>query len=1192
METFMQTILQISISMAAVIGLLLLLVPIWQQRYSARWRKVIWLVIAIRLLVPFSLELPEAPVVMDVNLEEQTGFTVPVQEAARTENRYDTAAVTENQAVTVKPEARNYAETTMESTVPVMVQKQEPVSYGTILFAVWILGLAVFVIWHGVQYVMFGRKVFASALPLEDGDWLRNNAGADMNLHRLPDVLISAEVQSPMLTGFKKPVIVLPERIYGEQELLLILRHELMHYKHHDLWYKLILLAANAVHWFNPLVYLMLRQAGRDVEQVCDDAVTAGQDMAYRKAYSMTILNTMANQKGVALSTCLSKDAQNVKNRFAGILQPKQYKRGAAVFLGVVLLAVAASGCLQIGEKDAGVEAYEQIAEFLPEDAIHDPNVYEVIGEADDEYLMYIWIEGAYEVTAEEAKEARLNDGALSYGRDGKDYLYDRALVMWVSQEDGHIATMGYDNRTMDNVKPSEIGRDKEKRDKYVQRIAKTLINDGENLTFKEQNIASDTDGNAIRGTYTTGTMADIEMYAMRLNYQHGYLEQFMYYGPDAWTQGKVSREYDITIEGMTETVELTMNRRPDYYVLFADAERFNSQTDGEMIEGCFTDKYVLAGDDETTPVKTYMAVSYTPDCTMEEWRQTEKTGKTYACVLPQIQQGDEWTPGWNRTGQTKIFPEDPNRIWQVLKPAKEISGISNICYATSYRGGVMAMYISYPDAYAEGWGSRMHAMADTLVLAAREDTEADKKEDSKKANAVYKQVAKFLPEDAIHKPEQFQKTGGENNTVGYLWVENPYEVTEEETYGKGIMCLHKNGKHYLYERALLVYVDEETGRIVSYDYDRKEEKPEKMSEIAGKNIWQKQEYVQKTIRPLIEGDELLFCDYRKANQSYVTSAGVQKYRAVPAAVSDDSADGYFISENTANDYQYLVKLNYDYGYIEELYSWYHNENLAAQVENWLAVEYTRLHEEYYDINGFEAAIAEEALENGKYTVSLNFTMNYRNKGTVDENTYLNQLKAAGSPDYQQLYEDYEKPQQSIANLKIEAPLLDSKQLSVQGIRLYTAIDGAAGSMHWQEIPGLYVFLKDGEREVAGWSKEKTAVLWAADNYLQAYVSQDAEGMERYSTIESITTESQYLAGKGYASLEPSGQNFRAHLVEQFQKEYGGNAAVHPDTTVKLCLTLKTYNYYYGEDYLYLTLQKEGKTHWVVTDAYVEEFRI
>jgi hypothetical protein len=168
-------------------------------------------------------------------------------------------------------------------------------------------------------------------------------------------------------------VILLPDKIYEEQELYLILRHELTHYKHHDLWYKLILLAANAMHWFNPLVYLMVRQAGRDLEQVCDDEVVAGKDMGYRKAYCMTILNTMANQRGVALSTYLSKDAQNVKKRFAEILQPKQYKRGAVVFLAIVLLVAVSGGCLQFTEPGTDTKQKEDdLAEetILSEDMI------------------------------------------------------------------------------------------------------------------------------------------------------------------------------------------------------------------------------------------------------------------------------------------------------------------------------------------------------------------------------------------------------------------------------------------------------------------------------------------------------------------------------------------------------------------------------------------------------------------------------------------------------------------------------------------------------------------------------------------------------------------------------------------------------------------------------------------------------
>ena len=398
LEPFMQTVLQISISTAAVIGFLLLLIPVWQQRYSARWRKVIWLVIAIRLLVPFSIELSPAPV--QIQMDFQRIVTVHSQPVYTD----DIPAVPEYTAAPSDLAVNNSSVTPSDMTA----QNGIVWNQGMILSVIWIAGVLAFVLWHGVQYIMFHRKVFASAMPLEDGDWLLNHASADMDLHHLPEVLISAGVQSPMLVGFKKPVIVLPERIYGEQELLLILRHELMHYKHHDLWYKLILLAANAVHWFNPLVYLMLRQAGRDVEQVCDDNVVAGQDMAYRKAYSLTILNTMANQKGVALSTCLSKDAQNVKKRFAGILQPKQYKRGAAVFLGIVLLAAVASGCLRFTEPVTDNLYLKLVEEYLPEGITFSEGMTYEQYSSEDGYTTHYWADWE-DTTGETLEEVQKN---------------------------------------------------------------------------------------------------------------------------------------------------------------------------------------------------------------------------------------------------------------------------------------------------------------------------------------------------------------------------------------------------------------------------------------------------------------------------------------------------------------------------------------------------------------------------------------------------------------------------------------------------------------------------------------------------------------------------------------------------------------------------------------------------------------
>lgn len=54
------------------------------------------------------------------------------------------------------------------------------------------------------------------------------------------------------------------------QALYFILKHELIHYKQKDLWYKLLLLMAQVIHWFNPLVYIMVEQAEQDLEARCD----------------------------------------------------------------------------------------------------------------------------------------------------------------------------------------------------------------------------------------------------------------------------------------------------------------------------------------------------------------------------------------------------------------------------------------------------------------------------------------------------------------------------------------------------------------------------------------------------------------------------------------------------------------------------------------------------------------------------------------------------------------------------------------------------------------------------------------------------------------------------------------------------------------------------------------------------------
>ena len=90
-----------------------------------------------------------------------------------------------------------------------------------------------------------------------------------------------------MIVGAIKPTLLLPEMELTAEQLSLVFRHELIHYRRRDIWYKLLLMLANAIHWFNPMVWLMVHAADRDLELSCDEAVVAGRDEAYREEYGL-----------------------------------------------------------------------------------------------------------------------------------------------------------------------------------------------------------------------------------------------------------------------------------------------------------------------------------------------------------------------------------------------------------------------------------------------------------------------------------------------------------------------------------------------------------------------------------------------------------------------------------------------------------------------------------------------------------------------------------------------------------------------------------------------------------------------------------------------------------------------------------------------------------------------------------------
>lgn len=344
-EKLLNNLMQIglTVSLAALVPLILR--RLMKKRYPARMVCVVWAILALRLLIPVQLTLPQAPVqVMPrtsyVVQSDQTAFRQAGLPVVQNPTRW----VTGTQAQTLSA-----ADTGTVKTVDIT----------DILLTLWLAGVIACVLWQGIGYYRLIRSLKGKSCSVERADLhtILQEQCADLVIDREIPLRVSAVADCPMLAGFIHPTLYLPDERISRTDAAFIFRHELTHYKHGDLWLKLLLLAARCLHWFNPLVHLIARFAQEDIEAACDDAVVRGHDGAYRRAYGETILRSAIAQaqKRKALVSCFGDDKKTLMRRFEGLFDKSVKKRGVALVVMIALL-VGSLGCMiAVGDNDKGL---------------------------------------------------------------------------------------------------------------------------------------------------------------------------------------------------------------------------------------------------------------------------------------------------------------------------------------------------------------------------------------------------------------------------------------------------------------------------------------------------------------------------------------------------------------------------------------------------------------------------------------------------------------------------------------------------------------------------------------------------------------------------------------------------------------------------------------------------------------------
>lgn len=347
MEQFLLNLLKTSLLGALAILLMLVSKPLWRERYRAKARCWLWLALAAFLLFPVDFSVKDAPVQaappQDYTLFVGTDKTT----IQSTDHLFGDMAERSGQTSTQVRDsiiARPVTDPAQKAT------RYIPVT--TILFYGYLAGAAAFLLCQGVSYVRFRRTVRRWRSGVTRGDYraLLQDTARSLNV-TAPEMFVCEAISTPAVTGLFHPTLLLPHEGYDLNDLRYILRHELCHLKRRDMLLKLVLLAANAMHWFDPVVYLMLRQADEDIELACDSAATDGLDRAERAAYSRTLLAAVQSHvRALPATTCFGGTVERLKRRITNVLGA-QKKRGLGVVALVLALTLTAGCAVSWGER-------------------------------------------------------------------------------------------------------------------------------------------------------------------------------------------------------------------------------------------------------------------------------------------------------------------------------------------------------------------------------------------------------------------------------------------------------------------------------------------------------------------------------------------------------------------------------------------------------------------------------------------------------------------------------------------------------------------------------------------------------------------------------------------------------------------------------------------------------------------------
>ncbi|MCQ2520493.1 MAG: peptidoglycan DD-metalloendopeptidase family protein, partial [Lachnospiraceae bacterium] len=299
----------------------IILVRLALKKAPKRISCLLWIIVGLRLLIPFSIEskLSVIPSATTIPADIEYSGTPEIDTGISSINNMVNPVIT-----------RHFTPAPIASANPLQILIPA-------LSLIWLIGTGLLLIYAFISYFRLKRSVAGSAVFSAFDQKAECNSRCGFNR-----IFICENIETPFILGIFIPKIYLPAGLTAEENNL-VLSHELSHVKRLDHLWKPLGFILLSVYWFNPLCWIAYLLLCKDIEFACDERATKNMESSIRADYCQALLNIGVERKMVAACPVAFGET-SVKSRVKSILN---YKKPAFwIIIACVFVVIVAAVCL------------------------------------------------------------------------------------------------------------------------------------------------------------------------------------------------------------------------------------------------------------------------------------------------------------------------------------------------------------------------------------------------------------------------------------------------------------------------------------------------------------------------------------------------------------------------------------------------------------------------------------------------------------------------------------------------------------------------------------------------------------------------------------------------------------------------------------------------------------------------------